>query len=157
MAKLHKITYEGLKKLEEELDYLKLTKRKEVAEKIKEAKSFGDLSENSEYDEAKNEQAIVEAKILELETMLKNVEVIDESEITTDRVAVGVKVLVYDFEEDEEVEYQIVGSSESNPLEFKISDSSELGKNLVGRKVGETIEFEVMGFTNKYEIRAINK
>lgn len=157
MAKLHKITYEGLKKLEEELDYLKLTKRKEVAEKIKEAKSFGDLSENSEYDEAKNEQAIVEAKILELETMLKNVEVIDESEITTDRVAVGVKVLVYDFEEDEEVEYQIVGSSESNPLEFKISDSSELGKNLVGRKVGEIIEFEVMGFTNKYEIRAINK
>ena len=157
MAKLHKITYEGLKKLEEELDYLKLTKRKEVAEKIKEAKSFGDLSENSEYDEAKNEQAIVEAKILELETMLKNVEVIDESEITTDRVAVGVKVLVYDFEENEEVEYQIVGSSESNPLEFKISDSSELGKNLVGRKVGETIEFEVMGFTNKYEIRAINK
>ena len=157
MAKLHKITYEGLKKLEEELDYLKLTRRKEVAEKIKEAKSFGDLSENSEYDEAKNEQAIVEAKILELETMLKNVEVIDESEITTDRVAVGVKVLVYDFEEGEEVEYQIVGSSESNPLEFKISDSSELGKNLVGRKVGETIEFEVMGFTNKYEIRAINK
>ncbi len=157
MAKLHKITYEGLKKLEEELDYLKLTRRKEVAEKIKEAKSFGDLSENSEYDEAKNEQAIVEAKILELETMLKNVEVIDESEITTDRVAVGVKVLVYDFEENEEVEYQIVGSSESNPLEYKISDSSELGKNLVGRKVGETIEFEVMGFTNKYEIRAINK
>ena len=157
MAKLHKITYEGLKKLEEELDYLKLTRRKEVAEKIKEAKSFGDLSENSEYDEAKNEQAIVEAKILELETMLKNVEVIDESEITTDRVAVGVKVLVYDFEENEEVEYQIVGSSESNPLEFKISDSSELGKNLVGRKVGETIEFEVTGFTNKYEIRAINK
>ncbi len=157
MAKLHKITYEGLKKLEEELDYLKLTRRKEVAEKIKEAKSFGDLSENSEYDEAKNEQAIVEAKILELETMLKNVEVIDENEITTDRVAVGVKVLVYDFEENEEVEYQIVGSSESNPLEFKISDSSELGKNLVGRKVGETIEFEVMGFTNKYEIRAINK
>ena len=157
MAKLHKITYEGLKKLEEELDYLKLTRRKEVAEKIKEAKSFGDLSENSEYDEAKNEQAIVEAKILELETMLKNVEVIDESEITTDRVAVGVKVLVYDFEENEEVEYQIVGSSESNPLEFKISDSSELGKNLVGRKVGETIEFEVLGFTNKYEIRAINK
>ena len=157
MAKLHKITYEGLKKLEEELDYLKLTRRKEVAEKIKEAKSFGDLSENSEYDEAKNEQAIVEAKILELETMLKNVEVIDESEITTDRVAVGVKVLVYDFEENEEVEYQIVGSSESNPLEFKISDSSELGKNLVGRKVGETIEFDVMGFTNKYEIRAINK
>lgn len=157
MAKLHKITYEGLKKLEEELDYLKLTKRKEVAEKIKEAKSFGDLSENSEYDEAKNEQAIVEAKILELETMLKNVEVIDENEITTDRVAVGVKVLVYDFEEDEEVEYQIVGSSESNPLEFKISDSSELGKNLLGRKVGETIEFEVMGFINKYEIRAINK
>ena len=157
MAKLHKITYEGLKKLEEELDYLKLTKRKEVAEKIKEAKSFGDLSENSEYDEAKNEQAIVEAKILELETMLKNVEVIDESEITTDSVAVGVKVLVYDFDEEEEVEYQIVGSSESNPSECKISDSSELGKNLIGRKVGEIIEFEVMGFNNKYEIRAINK
>ena len=125
MAKLHKITYEGLKKLEEELDYLKLTKRKEVAEKIKEAKSFGDLSENSEYDEAKNEQAIVEAKILELETMLKNVEVIDENEITTDSVTVGVKVLVYDFDEEEEVEYQIVGSSESNPSEGKISDSSE--------------------------------
>lgn len=157
MAKLHKITYEGLKKLEEELDFLKLTKRKEVAEKIKEAKSFGDLSENSEYDEAKNEQAIVEAKILELETMLKNVEVIDESEITTDSVAVGVKVLVYDFDEEEEVEYQIVGSSESNPLEGKISDSSELGKNLIGHRVGEVIEFEVMGFVNKYEIRAINK
>ena len=157
MAKLHKITYEGLKKLEEELDYLKLTKRKEVAEKIKEAKSFGDLSENSEYDEAKNEQAIVEAKILELETMLKNVEVIDENEITTDSVTVGVKVLVYDFDEEEEVEYQIVGSSESNPSEGKISDSSELGKNLIGHRVGEVIEFEVMGFVNKYEIRAINK
>ena len=157
MAKLQKITYEGLKKLEEELDYLKLTKRKEVAEKIKEAKSFGDLSENSEYDEAKNEEAIVAAKILEIETMLKNVEVIDESEITTDSVTVGVKVIVYDFDEEEEVEYQIVGSSESNPSEGKISDSSELGKNLIGRKVGEVIEFEVMGFTNKYEIKAINK
>ena len=157
MAKLHKITYEGLKKLEEELDYLKLTKRKEVAEKIKEAKSFGDLSENSEYDEAKTEQAIVEAKIMELEAMLKNAEVIDESEITTDTVTVGVKVKVYDYDDQTETEYQIVGSSESDPTQFKISDSSELGKNLIGHKVGDTIEFEVAGFENKYEIRAINK
>ncbi len=149
------VTREGLKKMEEELDNLKLVKRKEVAEKIKVARSYGDLAENSEYDEAKNEQAIVEAKILELETKLKHVKVIDESEITTDTVTVGTKVVVYEIDFEEENEYQIVGSAESDPVNFKISDSSPLGAALLGKKVGDTVTYTEDEL--KCEIKSISK
>ncbi len=149
------VTREGLRKMEEELDNLKLVKRKEVAEKIKVARSYGDLSENSEYDEAKNEQAIVEAKILELETKLKHVKVIDEKDITTDTVTVGTKVVVYEFDFEEENEYQIVGSAESDPVNFKISDSSPLGAALLGKKVGDVVTYTEDEL--KCEIKAISK
>ena len=118
------VSSEGLKKLQEELEYLKTTKRKEVAEAIKVARAFGDLSENSEYDEAKNEQGAVEQRIADIEAMLKNVKVIYEHEIMTDTVSVGTKVKVYDETYDEEIEYTIVGSNEINPLEYKISEES---------------------------------
>ena len=139
------LTASGLEKLEEELEYLKTKKRKEVSEKIKVALGFGDLSENSEYDEAKNEQAQVEARIVTLENMLKNAVVIDESEIDLDRVGLGTKVKVLDVEFDEEIEYNIVGSTEADPDQQKISDESPVGKALMGRKVGETVSVETPG------------
>ncbi len=145
MAKQTTVSSEGLKKLQEELEYLKTTKRKEVAEAIKVARAFGDLSENSEYDEAKNEQGLVEARIAEIESMLKNVKVIDESNIKTDSVDVGNRVKVKDVTFDEEVEYTIVGSSESNPVEFKISDESPIGRALIGASLGETVKAETPG------------
>lgn len=148
------LTDAGLKKLVDELEEYKTIKRKEVADKIKVALSFGDLSENSEYDEAKNEQAIVEARILQLETMIKNAKVVDETEITTDAVSVGCKVTVFDVEFDEEVEYYIVGSTESDPAENKISDESPVGKALIGHKVGEVVKAETpMG---EIEFKIIN-
>lgn len=145
MAKQTTVSSEGLKKLQEELEYLKTTKRKEVAEAIKVARAFGDLSENSEYDEAKNEQGLVEARIAEIESMLKNVKVIDESNIKTDSVDVGNRVKVKDVTFDEEIEYTIVGSSESNPVEFKISDESPIGRALIGASLGETVKAETPG------------
>ena len=129
------VTKEGKIKLEEELFYLKNIKRKEVTEAIGIAKGFGDLSENSEYDEAKNEQAKVESRIVELEEMLKDIIVV--SEITTDAVSVGSKVRVYNEKWDEELTYSIVGSTEAAPLQNKISDLSPIGKALLGKKVGE--------------------
>ena len=114
------LTYEGLRKLEEELEYLRGTKRKEVAERIKQALSFGDISENSEYDEAKNEQAQMEGRIVQLESMLKHARVIDEDDVNTDAVSLGSKVRIHDIEFDEEVVYHIVGSTEANPLNSKI-------------------------------------
>ena len=116
------MTYEGIKKLEEELEYLKTVRRKEITEKIKVALGYGDLSENSEYDEAKNDQAFNEGRIIQLENMLKNAVVVDESEIPTDKVSVGSIVKVMDYEFDEEVEYAIVGSAEADPMNFKISN-----------------------------------
>ncbi len=145
MAKQTTVSSEGLKKLQEELEYLKTTKRKEVAEAIKTARAFGDLSENSEYDEAKNEQGLVEARIAEIESMLKNVKVIDESNIRTDAVDVGNRVKVKDETFDEEIEYTIVGSSESNPMDNKISDESPIGRALIGAQVGETVKAETPG------------
>ena len=115
------MTYEGIKKLEEELEYLKTVRRKEITEKIKVALGYGDLSENSEYDEAKNDQAFNEGRIIQLENMLKNAVVVDESEIPTDKVSVGSIVKVMDYEFDEEVEYAIVGSAEADPMNFKKS------------------------------------
>ena len=137
------LTDEGLKKLEDELEELKTVKRKEVSEKIKVALSFGDLSENSEYDEAKNEQAMVEARIAQLEAMLKNVVLLDENDLNNEHVGVGSKVKVKDMEFDEDITYQIVGSTEADPVEGRISDESPVGSALLGRKVGETVVVEV--------------
>ena len=134
MAKKVLLTVEGLKKLQDELDNLKTVRRKENTAALKMAKSFGDLSENSEYDEAKNEQAEIEARIIEIENMLKNAEVIDESEVATDVVSVGSKVTIKDIESGETEEYLIVGSTEADPLKGKISDESPVGSALLGHK-----------------------
>lgn len=136
------LTYEGLKEREEELEYLKTQKRKEISEKIKVALGFGDLSENAEYDEAKNEQAEVEMRIIKLEKMLKNAKIIDNDDISTDVVALGCKVKVLDIDFDEEMEYMIVGSTEANPNQNKLSDESPVGKALIGAKAGETVSVE---------------
>lgn len=151
------LTEEGLKNLENELEELKSVKRKEIAEKIKVALSFGDLSENSEYDEAKNEQAIMEARILELEAMLKNVKVIDEHELSTEIVHVGSRVKVYDTEFDEECDYKIVGSNEADPVSGKISDESPVGAGLLGHKVGESISIDTPSGACVYKILEISK
>ena len=152
------LTGEGLKKLEDELENLKTVRRKEVSEKIKQALAFGDLSENSEYDEAKNEQAQVELRIIQVENMLKNVKIIDESEIDTDIVSIGSKVLVHDVEFDEDVEYTIVGSTEADPVKSKISDESPVGKALLGAKVGETVTATVpSGAVLEFKILEISK
>ena len=137
------LTAEGLKKLEDELEYLKTTKRREISEKIKLALSFGDLSDNSEYDEAKNDQAQMEHRIMQLEKMLKNYQIIDESAIDTTVVSIGSKVRVLDVEFNEEIEYSIVGSTEANPMENKISDESAVGTALLGAKVGDTVTAHV--------------
>ncbi|KAJ49402.1 transcription elongation factor GreA [Clostridium tetanomorphum] len=151
------MTYEGVKKLEDELEYLKTVKRKEITEKIKVALSFGDLSENSEYDEAKNEQAFVEGRIIQLENMLKNATIIDESEIPANTVGVGTIVKVKDYEFDEEVEFFIVGSAEADPIENKISNESPVGKALVGRVVGDIVEVSVPDGVSKYEILSVRR
>ena len=139
VAEKKRLTEDGLKKIEQELENLKTVRRKEIAEKIKVALSFGDLSENSEYDEAKNEQAIIEAKITQLEAMLKVVEVVDTDELSTDVVGVGSKVRILDMDMDEEEEYQIVGSAEADPMENRISDESPMGKGLIGVHIDEQI------------------
>lgn len=157
MAKEILVSDEGLKKLEQELEFLKTVKRKENAEKIKVAISFGDLSENSEYDEAKNEQGLVEARIAEIEAMLKNVKVIDESTIATDKVNVGNIVKVYDETFEEEIEYTIVGSSEANPMENKISDESPIGKALIGAEIGEVVKAETPGGETVMKVLEISK
>lgn len=151
------MTYEGVQKLEAELEYLKSVKRPEITEKIKVALGYGDLSENSEYDEAKNDQAFTEGRILQLENMLKNAEVVDESEIPSDIVSVGSKVRVKDFDFDEEVEYTIVGSAEADPMEFKISNESPVGAGLLGKKVGDMVEITVPDGVSKYEVLEIKR
>ncbi|ABS40182.1 transcription elongation factor GreA [Clostridium botulinum] len=156
-AKKYVMTYEGVKKLEEELEYLKTVKRKEITEKIKVALSFGDLSENSEYDEAKNEQAFVEGRIIQLENMLKNASIVDENEVPKDIVSVGSIVKVKDYEFDEEVEYIIVGSAEADPMNNKISNESPVGHGLIGKKVGDIIEVTVPDGVSKYEILEVNR
>ena len=151
------VTLEGKKKLEQEYEYLKNVRRKEITEAIRVALGFGDLSENSEYDEAKTEQAKVEARISELEEMLKNVVVVSDDQITTDTVGVGCKVKVYNVKYDETVEYLIVGSTEAAPLQNKISDFSPVGKALVGHKVGETVTVETPAGVNEIKILEISK
>lgn len=157
MSKQIVLTDDGLKKLEDELETLKTEKRREIAEKIKQALSFGDLSENSEYDEAKNEQAMVEARIAKLEQMLKNVKVLDDDEITTDVISIGSKVLLYDQEFEEEVSYHIVGSTEADPSEAKISDESPVGKALLGHRIGDEVVVEAPAGNMVFKVLEISK
>lgn len=152
MAKETVLTSEGLVKLEQELENLKTVRRREVAEKIKVAISFGDLSENSEYDEAKNEQAMIEARILQIEAMLKNVKILDVGELDTEVVNVGSKVHVLDVEFDEDETFHIVGSTEANPDAGKISDESPVGKGLLGHRVGDIVAIPVPNGTVNYKI-----
>ncbi|NLM12769.1 MAG: transcription elongation factor GreA [Epulopiscium sp.] len=137
------LTYEGLQSLENELQELKTVRRKEVAEKIKEARGQGDLSENAEYDAAKEEQAEIETRIVELEKILRNAQVIDEDEVNVDVINLGCRVKIYDMEFDEELDYAIVGSTEADPSEGKISNESPVGAALIGHKVGDVVEVEV--------------
>ena len=157
MADEFLLTQSAVDELKEELKYLRTTRRNEVAEKIKEAKSFGDLSENSEYDEAKSEQAKLEASIAELEYTLQHVKIIDESALGTDTVHIGSFVKVFDKEFNEEVKYQIVGFPQADPLENKLSDESPIGKGLIGHKVGDVVEVETPGGVIALEIREISK
>jgi transcription elongation factor GreA len=151
------LTYEGLKKLEDELDVLKSVKRLEIAERIKEALSFGDISENSEYDEAKNEQAQVENRISHIESMLKHAKVIDEDDVNTEAVSLGSKVKLLDMEYKQEVEYSIVGSTEADPSRFRISNESPVGSALMGRKKGSVVEVTVPDGIIKFKILKIYK
>ena len=151
------LTQEGYNKIEEEVEYLKTVKRKEVAERIKVAISFGDLSENAEYDEAKNEQAKLEEQILKLDEKLRKAVIIDESQIDLNIVTVGSIVKVFDFDFDEEIEYSIVGSAEADPFEGKISNESPVGKALLGARVGETVEVQVPDGVSKFKVLEIRR
>ena len=151
------LTYAGLKKLEEELENLKVVKRKEVAGKIKEAREQGDLSENAEYDAAKDEQRDIEARIEELEKILKNAEVVVEDEVDLDKISIGCTVTVYDNEFEEEMEFKIVGSTEANSLEGKISNESPVGKALIGRKVDDVVEVETQAGVMEYKVLKIER
>lgn len=151
------LTPSGLKKLEEELEHLKTVKRREVAERIKIAIGYGDISENSEYEDAKNEQAFIEGRIITLEKMLRNAKIINDEEVVTDVVSIGSTVKLKDLEFDEEVEYTIVGSAESDPTENMISNESPVGKALLGKQIGATVEVNVPAGVIKYEILDIKK
>ena len=156
MAKSIQLTREGLEKLKGELEFLKTSGREDIAEKIRVARGYGDLSENSEYDEAKNEQAKIEARIVELEKMLENVTIIEE-DVDTDVVTIGVTVTVLDVEFDEELTYKVVGSAEADPMHGLISDDSPVGKALLGSKVGEEVTAEAPVGELKFKIISISK
>jgi transcription elongation factor GreA len=151
------LTYAGLKKLEDELHDLKVVKRKEVAGKIKEAREQGDLSENAEYDAAKDEQRDIEARIEEIEKILKNAEVVVEDEVDYTMISVGCKVKVHDMEYDEDMEFQIVGSTEANSLQGKISNESPVGKALIGAKQGQIVDVELPAGVMQYEVLNIER
>lgn len=157
MAKEFKISSERLKELGEELNYLKTTREKEVAEQIKEARSFGDLSENSEYDEAKNEQAKLYGRIAEVENILAHAVVIDETDEAGDRIGLGCTVRVRDLETQEEDEYQIVGSQEANPMSGRISDDSPFGRAMVGKREGDIVEVEAPVGVLKFEVVTVTR
>lgn len=156
-AKKTLLTYTGLKKLEDELENLKVVKRKEVAAKIKEAREQGDLSENAEYDAAKDEQRDIEARIEELEKILKNAEVVVEDDVDLERINIGCTVDVYDREFEEEMEFKIVGSTEANSLAGKISNESPVGRALIGKKVGDVVAVETQAGVIEYEVLKINR
>ena len=157
MEKKIRLTDEGLKKLQDELENLKTKGRADIAEKIKIARGYGDLSENSEYDEAKNEQAKIEARIVEIEAMLKNVDIISDVKGKSKTVILGSKVKILDVEFEEECEYRIVGSAEADPAEGLISDESPVGKALLGHKVGDTVFAEAPAGEIEFKIVAISK
>ncbi|MBQ8822946.1 MAG: transcription elongation factor GreA [Lachnospiraceae bacterium] len=151
------LTYEGLKKYEDELQELKVVRRQEVAQKIKEAREQGDLSENAEYDAAKDEQRDIEARIEELEKILKNAEVVDEEEVDLNKINIGCKVKLLDVEFNEELEYKIVGSTEANSLKGKISNESPVGKALIGARVGESVAVETQAGVFTYKVLEIQR
>ena len=151
------ITYKGLKKLQDELEDLKVNQRAAIAEKIKEAREQGDLSENAEYDAAKDEQAHIEGRITEIEELLKHVEVVDEDDVQKDKVSVGCTVRLLDVELSDEMEYQLVGASESNSLAGKISNESPVGKAIVGATVGQTVTVETEAGSFDYKILEIKQ
>lgn len=151
------LTYEGLKALEEEIQDLKVNRRKEVAQKIKEAREQGDLSENAEYDAAKDEQRDIEARIEEIEKILKNAEVVVEEDVDLDVINIGCKVKIIDMEYDEELEYKIVGSTEANSLKGKISNESPVGRALIGARQGDVVEVETHSGVLKYKIVEIQR
>ena len=156
-AKKNILTPDGLKALEDELQELKVVRRKEIAQKIKEAREQGDLSENAEYDAAKDEQRDIEARIEELEKILKNAEVVVEEEADLDKVSIGCSVKILDCEFDEELEYKIVGSTEANSLKGKISNESPVGKALLGKQVGDTVTVETPAGEFSYKVLSIHR
>jgi transcription elongation factor GreA len=151
------LTPSGLQKLEEELEHLRTVKRKEVAERIKTAIEYGDISENSEYDDAKNEQAFIEGRIITLEKMLRNARVIDNSEVHTDTVSIGSTIKLKDLEFGDVVEYLIVGSAEADPIENKISNESPVGRALLGKKKGDVIDVNVPAGVLQFKLLGITK
>ena len=157
MQKKNILTYAGLKKYEDELADLKVVKRREIAQKIKEAREQGDLSENAEYDAAKDEQRDIELRIEELEKLLKNAEVVVEDEIELDKISVGCEVKVYDVEFEEEMTFKIVGSTEANSLENRISNESPVGRALIGKRVGETVVVETQAGDIEYKVLDIKR
>lgn len=157
MDKKNILTYQGLQKLEEELQNLKVVRRKEVAQKIKEAREQGDLSENAEYDAAKDEQRDIEARIEDIEKILKNAEVVVEEEVELDKISIGCKVKILDVEENEELEYKIVGSTEANSLIGKISNESPVGKALLGAKIGDVVKVETHVGELEYKVLEIQR
>lgn len=156
-AKKNILTYEGLQKLEDELEDLKVNRRKEVAQKIREAREQGDLSENAEYDAAKDEQRDIELRIEEIEKILKNAEVVVEDEVDLKKISVGCLVKVYDVEFDEEMEFKIVGSTEANSLQGKISNESPVGRALIGKKKGQKVKVETQAGVIEYKVLDIKR
>lgn len=157
MDKKNILTYEGLKKLEDELENLKVVKRKEISQKIKEAREQGDLSENAEYDAAKDEQRDIEARIEDIEKILKNAEVVVEDEVDLEKIGIGCSIRILDCEYDEELEYKIVGSTEANSLKGKISNESPVGKALLGKKVGDLVKVETQAGELEYKVLSIHR
>jgi transcription elongation factor GreA len=151
------LTPEGLQKLEDELEHLKSVKRREVAERIKLAISYGDISENSEYEDAKNEQAFVEGRIMTLEKMLRNARIIHDDDVDTNLVSIGSTVVLKDVELNEEVEYTIVGSAEADPASNKISNESPVGRALLGKSIGSFVDVAVPAGTIRFQILDIKR
>ncbi|MFP4021118.1 MAG: transcription elongation factor GreA [Halanaerobium sp.] len=151
------LTEEGFEKLENELEYLETEKRREVAKRIKVAREFGDISENSEYDDAKNEQAFVEGRIQEIKNMLNNAHVVKNEEVTDKRVNLGTTVMLHDLDSDEKISYTLVGSAEADPLNYKISNESPIGKAILGHVIGDEVTVETPAGEVDYEIISIKK
>ncbi|MFW6001634.1 MAG: transcription elongation factor GreA [Halanaerobium sp.] len=151
------LTEEGFEKLESELEYLENEKRREVAKRIKVAREFGDISENSEYDDAKNEQAFVEGRIKEIKNMLNNAHVVKDEEITDKKVNLGTQVMLHDLDSDEKIRYTLVGSAEADPLNYKISNESPIGKAILGHVIGDQVKVDTPSGEVEYEIISITK